>query len=127
MTALRFSVLSPVTSSSLKKTLPVVGSCSPATSLSSVLFPHPLGPSRKKSSPAEMVRLIPSSATTEPNRLPMLTNPTDVISGPDSTATDRSRHVSGSPLTHRLVHLLQGPNRAHAHPKTPPRSDARPR
>jgi hypothetical protein len=43
---------------------PVVGGMSPETSISKVLFPHPLGPTMETNSPASMERSISLSAWT---------------------------------------------------------------
>src|ERR1700682_4598575 len=50
-----------------RNTAPPSGCSSPATMRKVVLLPHPLGPSRVKTSPWLMVRLRPSTAATEPN------------------------------------------------------------
>src|SRR4051794_8461148 len=71
MTALRFSVGRLVTSRSLKKRRPAVGLSRPAMMRRRVLLPQPLGPRRKKSSPAASVRSILSSARVWLKRLVM--------------------------------------------------------
>src|SRR5579862_7451467 len=48
---------------------PSVGVSNPATIRSSVVLPHPEGPSRAKNSPSSIARLTLSTATTLPKRL----------------------------------------------------------
>src|SRR5678815_3878687 len=52
--------------------LPPLGTSNPATSRSSVVLPHPDGPSRQKNSPASMSRLTSSTAVKSPKRRVML-------------------------------------------------------
>ena len=59
-------------------TVPVSGRSSPATILRSVVFPHPLGPSRLKKDPGGMSRSRVCNATVGPKRFEtprMLTAP----------------------------------------------------
>jgi hypothetical protein len=58
-----------VTSRSPKRTLPAVGSRKPAIMRSSVVLPHPDGPSRKNSSPLCTARSTASTAVVRPKRL----------------------------------------------------------
>ena len=58
-----------VTSRSPKRIVPEVGSVKPAIIRSSVVFPHPDGPSRKKSWPGSMSISTRSTATVGPKVL----------------------------------------------------------
>ena len=55
--------LAPVTGRPSIRTSPKVGPSKPASILSTVVLPHPLGPRRQKNSPAAMSRLKCSTAT----------------------------------------------------------------
>lgn len=55
---------------SLKRIVPPVGSMNPAIMRRSVVFPQPEGPSRKKSSPGTISRLMPSTAAVAARPLP---------------------------------------------------------
>ena len=67
---------------------------SPAISVSVVVLPQPLGPSSVKNSPVRMVRSTPSSAATEPKRLPTSRSSTAKL----ATGYVRIRITSGMPL-----------------------------
>jgi hypothetical protein len=56
----------PVTSRSLKRTVPAVGFDTPVSRLISVDLPAPLGPMIDTNSPRRMARLTPSSAQNGP-------------------------------------------------------------
>ncbi len=59
----RFDGSTPVMSRPSTKTRPVVGSSSPARTLSVVDFPQPLGPTRTTNSPSEISRVKSERAT----------------------------------------------------------------
>ena len=66
MPTLRRSAGIAVMASPSTSTLPVVGNTNPAMIRSSVVLPHPLGPSSAISSPGWMAKLMSASARTSP-------------------------------------------------------------
>src|SRR6266850_1803290 len=97
---------SSVMSSPSTRTRPPSGRSNPATTLSSVVLPEPLGPRMVKSSPGAMSSDTPSSATTSPKRR---VSPS-TLSAPDfaANASGLLQHP-GVPQLLRLVAVLGVP------------------
>src|SRR5581483_11087933 len=79
------STLGPVTALPPTDTRPALAGRNPATRLSSVDFPQPLGPSRQTNSPGATVRSIPDTIWLVPNAMPTRSS---LISAPVKTGAE---------------------------------------
>src|SRR5688572_26514255 len=88
------------------RTLPASGVSKPATTLSRVVLPDPLGPRMVSSSPEAMSSETPSSATTSPK---CLTRPSTFRSAERDATQLRFLQLPGVPQLDRLVAVLGPP------------------
>src|SRR5437016_13330032 len=96
-----FSVGWPVTCRPSTRTLPAVGRISPATALSSVDFPAPLGPTTAVIWPRRAVMLTPSMMGGPP--YPATSSSTSSAAPSEPAASVTGRHLPEIGVDHGLV------------------------
>src|ERR1700761_8358735 len=99
----RFAGGIAVMSAPSTNTLPASAVSKPATTLSKVVLPEPLGPRMVRSSPEAMSSETPSSATTSPNRL---TSPSTRRAADRDANSLSLLELPGVPQFQRLVAVL---------------------